>query len=147
MAKHAFLKLYWVYALMAIPEVIEALRAADTRGTEVWPVMLHREDRPSEVVSQIVVPTVAGPALAEEDKRQPEPCATCGVTKYAYHQRGMMHLDGSALRDDVDLQLTHEWFGSDTKTGRREFLVSNRIARLILEHGWTGAVLWPVELV
>jgi hypothetical protein len=57
-----------------------------------------------------------------------------------------MRLDGSALHDDVDLQLTHEWFGSNTKTGHREILVSNRIARLILEHDWTGAVLWPVEL-
>ncbi len=89
----------------------------------------------------------AGPALAEKDRHQPEPCATCGVTKYAFHLRGVMRMHGAALRSDVDVQMTDEWFGSDTKTGHREFLVSNRIARLILAHHWPGAVLWPVELV
>lgn len=58
-----------------------------------------------------------------------------------------MHLKREALRSDVDVLLTHEWFGSGGHMGFREILISNRLARLILEKGWGGVALKPVEII
>ncbi len=147
LGKHDFLCLYWTYTVFCTPKVLEALRAHQIRGYEVWEAIIHRTNQPSKVVSQLVFPSVAGPGLAEVDKLQPETCAQCGLTKYAYHKRGYMHLKREALRPDVDVLLTNEWFGSGGYSGFREILISNRLARLILEKGWRGVALKPVEVV
>jgi len=127
--------------------VVEVFVAEGLRGIEVWPVMLHKADRPSETLSQLVFAYEAGPGLAEEDKQAPEPCEVCGVTKYAYHKRGYMRVSRTALRQSVDGQRSHEWFGTDTKTGHQEILISNRFARLIIENKWKGVGLKGVHLV
>ena len=57
-----------------------------------------------------------------------------------------MHLRRSALRQDVDCQVTHEWFGSGAKSGFGELLISRRFAEIILRERWRGALLRPVEL-
>ena len=53
----------------------------------------------------------------------------------------------NSLARDVDLQLTHEWFGAGSAIAYREILGSNRLARLILDYGWRGVTLKPVQLV
>jgi hypothetical protein len=139
--------LYWTYAIFCTQRVVERITPEGLEGVEVWPVMLHREDKPSEVISQLVFPQVAGPGLDERDKQDPEPCSECGITKYGFHRRGYMRLKRAALQTNVDAQHTNEWFGSHTKWGFREILISHRFARLIIEEGWKGAVLRAVELV
>lgn len=47
---------------------------------------------------------------------------------------------------DVDFVRTDEWFGSGL-IAFREILVSNRVARLILDKGWQGVRMKGVELV
>jgi len=147
LGRHDFVCLYWTYTVFCTPKVLETLQAHQIRGYEVWEAILHRTNQPSRVVSQLVFPNVAGPGLADVDKLQPETCPQCGITKYAYHKRGYMHLKHEALRSDVDVLLTHEWFGSGGYSGFREILISNRLARLILENGWRGVALKPVEVV
>lgn len=147
LGKHDFMCLYWTYTVFCTPKVLEALEAHQIQGYEVWEAILHRTNQPSKVVSQLVFPNVAGPGLADVDKLQPETCSQCGITKYAYHKRGYMHLKREALRPDVDVLLTNEWFGSGGYSGFREILISNRLARLILEKGWRGVRLKPVKLV
>jgi ribosomal protein S27AE len=147
LGKHDFLCLYWTYTVFCTPKVLEALQAHQIRGYEVWEAIIHRINQPSKVVSQLVFPNVAGPGLADVDKLKPDTCPRCGITKYAYHKRGYMHLKREALRSDVDVLLTHEWFGSGGHSGFREILVSNRLARLILEKSWRGVALKPVEVV
>lgn len=147
LGKHNFMSLYWAYTVFTTPQVITALTAADIRGYERWDALLHRTGQPSQVVSQLLFPTIAEAGLAEEDQLQPETCPQCGLTKHGYHKRGYMHLRRDALRTDVDIQLTREWFGSGSHIGFREILISNRLARLILEHGWRGVTLKPVELI
>lgn len=147
LGKHDFMCLYWTYTLFCTPKVLEALKAHQIRGYEVWQAIIHRISQPSKVVSQLVFPNVAGPGLADVDKLQPETCPRCGITKYAYHKRGYMHLKREALRPDMDVLLTNEWFGSGGYSGFREILISNRLARLILEKGWRGVALKPVEVV
>lgn len=142
-----FVSLYWTYGISATQQVEAKVKAAGLRGVEVWPVMLHRENTPSEVISQLMFPHVAEPSLVDRDKLDPEPCSECKTTKYAFHKRGYMHLKRTALRHDVDAQHSHEWFGSDTKWGFQEILISNRFARIIIDERWKGVVLKPVKLI
>ena len=75
-----------------------------------------------------------------------ETCSSCNVTKYAPHMRGVMYLKRDALMPGVDIMQTYEWFGSG-HAAYREVLVSNRLARLVLDRGWKGVALKVVELV
>ena len=147
MGRNDFVTLYWTYSILCTQRVVRKIEEAALRGVDIWPVILHGKDVPSEVLSQLVFPVVAGPGLDPRDMQRPEYCAACGITKYEYHRRGYMHIKRDALRNDVDAQLTYEWFGSNTKTGYREILISNRFARLILEQGWKGISLKAVALV
>lgn len=147
LGKHDFVCLYWTYTVFTTPAVIAALEAAGIQGYERWDAVLHRAKQPSQVASQLVFPVIAEAGLADEDKLQPETCPQCGLTKYGYHKRGYMHMRRHALRTDVDIQLTQEWFGSGGYSGHREILISNRLARLILAHDWRGVRLKPVELI
>jgi rubredoxin len=146
MSRHSFLSLYWTHSVFCIPQVVEALQAHQIQGYDEWKAIIHKADRPSEVVTQLVFPIIAQPGLAEEDKLQPETCPQCGIIKYAYHKRGYMHLKREALQSDTDFLLTHEWFGSGGYGGFREILISNRVANLILEESWRGVTLKPVKL-
>ena len=147
LGRHNFMSLYWAYTVFTTPQVITALTTAGICGYERWDALLHHTGQPSQVVSQLLFPTIAEAGLAEEDQLQPETCPQCGLTKYGYHKRGYMHLRRDALHTDVDIQLTREWFGSGSHVGFREILISNRLARLILEHDWRGVTLKPVELI
>ncbi|MBK6433175.1 hypothetical protein [Candidatus Amarolinea dominans] len=147
LGRHDFMSFYWAYTVFVTPNVLDVLAAQGIRGYERWDALIHRTGQPSQVVSQLFFPIVAGPGLAEEDKLQPETCAQCGLTKYGYHKRGYMHIKRAALRSDVDVQLTHEWIGSGGHSGFREILISNRLARLILENNWRGVSIKPVELI
>jgi hypothetical protein len=147
LGKHDFMCLYWTYTVFCAFKVLETLKDYQIRGCEVWEAIIHRMSQPSEVVSQLVFPNVAEPGLADGDKLQPETCPQCNITKYAHHRRGYMHLRQDALRSDTDFLLTQEWFGSGGYSGFREILISNRLAKLILEKGWRGVTLKPVEIV
>ncbi len=146
LGKYDFVSLYWTYGIFATQQVVEKVQLAGLKGVEIWPVMLYREDRPSEVISQLLLPHVAEPGLADYEKVDPEPCLECGITKYAFHKRGYMHVKRTALLNNVDAQHTYEWFGSDTKWGFQEILISNRFAKLIVEEKWKGVVLKPIQL-
>ncbi len=147
LGKYDFVSLNWTYGIFATQRVVEKVQQAGLKGVEVWPVMLHREDRPSEVISQLLFPNVAKPGLADYEKVDPEPCLECGITKYAFHKRGYMHIQHAALLKNVDAQHTYEWFGSDTKWGFQEILISNRFARMIVDKKWKGVILNPIKLI
>lgn len=147
LGKHDFFSLYWTYTLFCTPRVVERLQAHQILGYQVWEAILDRTNLPSTLVSQLVFPYVAEPGLADVDKLRPEACPQCGITKYASHLRGYMHLKREALQPDKDVQLTYEWFGSGGHMGFREILISHRLAKLILEEGWRGVALKPIEVV
>ncbi len=147
LGQHSFMSLYWAYTVFTTAKVLEVLSAQGIRSYERWDALIHRTGQPSQVVAQLFFPIAAGPGLTEEDQLQPETCPQCGITKYGYHKRGYMRLKRDALRTDVDVQLTQEWFGSGGHSGFREILISNRLARLIVENQWRGVSLKPVELI
>lgn len=133
--------------MFATPEVFTVFNANQFQGYETRDAIIRRTRQLSQVVKRFVVPHVAEPGLVDEDKQQSETCLSCGLTKYLYHKRGYMHLHRQSLTTEVDFQLTHEWFGSGSGNAFREYLVSQRAVRVILEQGWRGVTLKPVKLI
>jgi hypothetical protein len=142
--KYDFMSLIWTYALLCSQKVLEALKEAEIQGFEVLPAIIHSTGEHSKIVSQLKVPAVALPALAEEDKINPENCHTCGTAKYSYLKKGYMHLKSEALSKNVDCQLTYEWFGG---ARFQEYLISHRLAQLIIDNNWKGVSLKPTILI
>ena len=138
------------YELFAIKEVLAAFEAEEIRGVDTEPVLVGKDRHPADNVKQVHVKSVAGPALADElvehEHYRWSNCSGCGERWHLFYSRGMLPLRRSALRTDVDLQMTHEWFGSG-RAARREILASQRVVKLILTKGWKGAELAPTQTV
>ena len=147
MGQHDFLCLYWTYTTtFCTKRVIQQLREHDLKGYDIWDAVLHRTGAPSAVVSQLVPTQLTSNGLAKVDQMKSVTCDRCGITKYAYHNKGYMQYSRNALRDGVDMLYTSEWFGSGG-AAFREVLVSNRFARLSLEQAWQGIAMKPLKLV
>jgi hypothetical protein len=143
---NSFFHPIWTYSVFCTQAVISALSDLESTGIDIWDTIIHHLNKPSKVLSQLYFPCEAKPGLAEVDKVQPWKCKLCGLTKYAYHRRGYMYLKREALSNNVDAQVTNEWFGSGTFTGHREILISNRLAKLIIDSKWKGVSLKPILL-
>jgi hypothetical protein len=146
LGKKDFVSLYWTYALFSTPQVFNELESHGIRGYEMWDAIILRSDTSSKKVSQLYIPTIANPGLVRVGDLKGETCSSCNVTKYYPHTRGVMYLNRDVLIPDVDIMQTYEWFGSG-HAAYREVLVSNRLARLLLDRGWKGVALKAVELV
>jgi hypothetical protein len=136
----------WMYGVFCTQAIVSTLSGLGSIGIEVWDAIIHHLNKPSTGVSQLYFPCVAKPGLAEADKLKPCKCKLCGLTKYAYQERGYMHIQKEALNNNIDAQVTDEWFGSGTFTGHREILISNRFAKLIIDNKWKGVSLKPILL-
>jgi len=147
LGKKEFVSLHWTYAIFCTSGVLDKLQLMPIRGYEVWPAILHRTGQPSTQISQLIFPRIAQSGLADVDKILPETCPVCGLTKYGFCKRGQLHIHRESLLVDTDVQLTHEWFGSRGYGGRREILVSKRLAKLILDEKWRGIALKPIKLI
>jgi hypothetical protein len=135
---HDFMTLFWGHPVLCTAKVFDEFEAAGFKGYERWDVILHKEDVPSKTLWQLYVPGVAGPGLLEKNDLYRETCPECGTVKYRSHLRGVMYVRREAIPEGVDFVRTHEWFGARSKAAYREILVSNRVARLVLEKGWKG---------
>ena len=137
LGKRDFTGLHWTYAVFCTPRVFEAMEANAIRGHEAWPAVIHSTGLPARIVSQLFIPQIAAPALAEDNDLPKQTCPVCHVTKYLPHRRGWMYLKREALPRDVELVRSAEWFG-DGHAAYREILISHRLAKLILDSGWKG---------
>ncbi len=147
LGKYSFFTLFWTYTLFCKRNVVNTLQNSGINGFEVWSANLQTTNQPSTLISQLTFPVITASGLANEDKKNPEACSECGIVKYSHHRRGIMHFQRRALREGIDFQLTHEWFGSGSRSGFREIIVSNRISRLILSEGWKGIELKPIATI
>ena len=138
------------FELFCAPVVLEAFQKHGMKGFETRPLILNKEDRPSESLKQLVVTEVAQPAIAEElvehERYSQTDCPVCGITWHAHYTRGALPLRKSALNPKVDFQLTSEWFGNGL-TARREILCSRQVVNLALENNWQGIQFIPVQVV
>jgi rubredoxin len=146
LGRKSFMSLIWAAEIFCTPEVILGLESIQARGYEVWPALIHKTGKPSERVRQLYVPGIASPGVIIDDDLERKICPVCGTTKYYPHVKGLMYLKREALLPHVDFLLTYEWFGHGLLAWR-EILVSNRIASLILDKGWSGVRFKVVEMV
>lgn len=147
---NAFASFGSAYQLFAIDEVSRTFEADGIRGLDSWPVLVGKDKHPAENVKQFLLKNVTEPAIADEfvehEHYRWSDCPGCGRRWHLFYTRGMLPLRRTALRSDVDFQMTNEWFGSG-RAARREILISRRVVELILEKKWKGADLSPVQIV
>jgi hypothetical protein len=144
--KNSFMSLMGAGELFATAEVFSEFRSMNAIGYEIWDTLIHKTNLPSEIVHQLYVPGVARQGLLGIEEMRQVRCQKCGTVKYYPHEKGIMRLKKDALLPDLDFIKTHEWFGVGL-ISYKEILVSNRIAKLILDRGWKGARFKVVELV
>jgi len=138
------------FEVFAAPVVWETFRREGIRGWETRPLFIARTGEPVKGLQQLVVTEMAEPAVVEElcerQRYSRNECEACGRTWHAHYTRGMLPLRRAALRTDVDLQLTHEWFGNGL-TARHEILASRKVVALALRERWRGIEFVPVRVV
>lgn len=148
--RNAFASFGSAYELFAIDEVFRTFKAEGIRGVDSEPILVGKDKHPAGTVKQLLVKNVSEPAIAddlvEHEHYRWSDCPGCGRKWHLFYSRGMLPLRRSALRSDVDFQMTNEWFGSG-RAARREILVSRPVVQLILEKKWKGAELSPVQTV
>ena len=137
MGRKSFVSLFGTNEILCVPEVVTELKKIQAKGYKVWNAVIHKTGQPSEKVRQLFIPGVASPGVIFDDDLVRKTCSVCGNTKYYPHEKGVMHLNREALLPNTDFMLTNEWFGFGL-VAWREILVSNRVARLILNKGWRG---------
>ena len=139
-----FMCLYWTYALFGTQKVFDLFEAAGVRGHQPWEVLLYESGCPSRVIRQVYMPKTTEPGLIGAAQLKPVRCPQCRESKYSYHKRGYMPYRREALPTDVDMVQSYEWFGSGHEAFR-EIFVSNKVAKLILDHQLKGVALKPIR--
>lgn len=144
--KKAFMTLIGIGEVFARPLVFSSFESIGAKGYDVWEAIIHKTQQPSKEVSQIYIPGISQPGIIGVESMRQVICTVCGIVKYYPHKKGLMYLKKDALLPGVDFIKTYEWFGSGLNAFR-EILISNRIAKLILDKGWQGVRLKGVDLV
>jgi hypothetical protein len=144
MGKNDFFSLIWTWTLFGRKEVLDLLKKEHFTGYTQLEVLLQKTEEPFPEINQLYINEVADPGL--RDNLNHYTCLTCGVTKYDSHVKGIMHLKKLALNPDLDFQESFEWFGWGGRA-YREIIVSNRVAKKILEEDWKGIRMKVVELL
>lgn len=146
LGKKSFMHTIWTNEIFCTPGVFQGLKEIQAKGYKAWDVFLHKTGQVSEILHQLYVPTIASPGFIAEEHLGRVICPECGTTKFYAHMRGIMQIKKEVIIHDTDFMLTDEWFGSGYLAWR-EILVSNRVAKLVLDKGWQGVRFKVVEVV
>lgn len=144
------------------------LEAESVSGVHYLAPLKHRTGSPLETIVQmlptstlpdglvaVVQEQVTCSSTDEEIRRNRSPSTVrgglddgfCGRVKYHVpYRRQLVHYSHSAFDGAPDVVLSAEWFGSGGAASQ-QVIVSNKVARLVLTHGWKGLELDPIELV
>ncbi len=145
LGKKSFISLIWQNEIFCSPKVFHGLAEINSKGYEQWDAMIHKTGQASEKIQQLFVQNIAFPGVIVDYEHERIVCPVCGVTKFNPHMRGVMQIRRESIVLDTDFMLTYEWFGHGLLAWR-EILVSNRVAKLILDKGWQGVRFKVVEL-
>jgi hypothetical protein len=166
-SRSQIVQLNWVFDEFFLrDEAREGLRSAAITGIQYLAPMLHKADRQSERVVQMVVKTNLAPALdpvgfqpvtckPENEEWQaaqrlglskPEKLSHCGRVKYHYPHKGPYRFDSDAFAGAPDVVKSHEWFGSGARA-HRLVIVSQRFRQAVVTSNWRGVSFEPIELV
>ena len=146
LGRKSFFSPNWVMELFTTPLVVLSLESISAKGFEARNIIIHRTNLPSEKLLQIFILGITKPGLVLDKDMVGTDCNVCGTKKYYYHNTGAMRIKGNSLPTDTDFVKTSEWFGSGL-IAFREILISNRIAQLILDNNWMGALLKVIKIV
>jgi hypothetical protein len=167
-ASHSqFIQLNWVFDEFFLrAEASEGLRGAGITGIDSLAPVLHRKDRASEQMTQMVVKTTLPPALDSTGLQlvtckpqneewhpgqqlrpsEPEGRPNCGRVKYHCMCKGPFRFSRKALEGAPDVVKSHEWFGSGA-SAHRLVIVSQRFRQAVVTAKWRGVSFEPIELV
>ncbi len=145
LGRHQFFCLFWATEYFAVPDVFSTLADAGITGYEEWP-LLRSGQAVETTVAQIYIPAVTSAVYRPAEPGRRERCPQCGTVKHNVHRLGPMQVSAELLAEEADLVHSHDWFGSGFE-GHREIFATQRVARLILESGWKGLYITPVQIV
>lgn len=138
-----FMSLYWTYVMFATPRVFAVFSRGGFRGYDEWPVLIHRTGEPAEAMRQVYILSETEGGFVCPEGLNEEACPDCNQVTFDPVRRGPIRYRRQALPDGIDFARSHEWFGG---TGHQEIFITQRVAQVIIENGWRGAKLEPVEL-
>lgn len=137
-----FMDLTWPQELFVKKEVVEKLEEIGATGYEVWDLLLHGTGQPANEVVQLAVPhTTKAKACLEGHATT---WLTPTVTKYMPYQNPILSFTPALLQEKVDFLRSQEWFGEGGAW--REIIISQKVVKLILDNGWRGISLAPVQI-
>jgi hypothetical protein len=145
LGKKSFMSLIWQNDFFCSSEVFRGLAEINSRGYEPMEVLIHTTGLPSKEIKQLFVQNITSPGTIIDYEYEGIICPDCGVKKFPPHMRGVMKLKRDAIVPNVDFMLTNEWFGHGYLAWR-EILVSNRVAKLMLDKGWQGVRFKVLEV-
>jgi hypothetical protein len=144
---NGFLSIYKLVELFCTTQVAEVLLQNEIKGFKIQDVLLHKLDQPAETIKQLVIPVQAKPGLVDKEALEPTLCQKCNTPKYRNHRRGYWKFRKSAFEGiDEDFVFSNEWFGSGYMA-YREFFVTRKVAKIVIDQGWEGVFLQPLLLV
>jgi len=142
-----FMTLLWGSPVFASIETCYQLKESGIKGFEPWDVIIQKPGLPSQKIVQLKVTEETTPGLIDGEALGFEKCDDCGERKYYEHRRGLMGYRRDAITPNIDIMETAEWFGAGSKRSYKEIIISNRLAKLILDQDWKGVMMKVVELV
>ena len=135
----------WVYdALFVRSRVKDELTTQGIKSIDFLPAIEAGSKKSFEDVIQILFGHVMGPALLNTEDFPSEVCTQCQRRKWVPMKR-VNRFNRTSFSDQLDMVLTHEWFGSGA-LAYRKILVSRRFAELLQERRWRGLRLRPIVL-
>ncbi len=144
--KYHFVCLYWTYTLFTNAEVLDTLSSNNIIGFEKWDALIGINKTSSQSIRQMYIPYFLKPGIVFDKGHKSVNCSSCSTQKYFPHRKGRMRILRDSLDQSVDILKSSEWFGSG-HAAYQEIFISNKLARLIIENGWSGVRMKSVNLV
>jgi hypothetical protein len=159
----------WAHqVILARVEVQRLFEESGITGLRYLPPVLHRKGTPLTTITQLIPATSLPEGLVvaaqervtckpnneeswpggEERTFQSNPVIKrCGRVKYHVPSRlRLVHYFKTTFEKATDFALSAEWFGSGGAASQ-QVIVSNKVAKLVLERELRGLVLEPIQLV
>jgi hypothetical protein len=153
-----FLSIFWVYAIFARPEVLDAMLNNDIKGFEIFPAINHSSSVPLETIKQMKVTNELPPGLIADNLKRADvermtadnifthKPYSCGHIKYYGTDQVMIKYKKNIFDNCPDFVMTSEWFGGGHEAVRL-VLASSKFVRLYFDERWKGLSFSPIELV
>lgn len=142
-----FMTLLWGSPIFVSIEVLEKLESLGITGFQPMEVIVRKVGQPSSEIMQLLISKETDQGLVSDESVDYEQCDSCGQRKYYAHRRGVMQYQRNAIPPNVDMMETAEWFGAGSKKAYKEVIITNRLAKMIINEAWKGVMMKVVKAV